>query len=132
MGIDISPMPMRHGQTPARRLHLPESEPLWRAPDAASSSAHWLVFENSPAIYGWVHGSGRFIVPSGTKENCLPSLTGLCNLDCVVPSHKWLGYCRRPKYIETIMHSFNSCLMHCVFSTSERHPWLTPAIRERL
>ena len=21
----------RHGQTPARRLHLPESEPLWRA-----------------------------------------------------------------------------------------------------
>jgi hypothetical protein len=31
MGIDISPMPVRHGQTPARRLHLPESEPLWRA-----------------------------------------------------------------------------------------------------
>jgi hypothetical protein len=24
-------MPVRHGQTPARRLHLPESEPLWRA-----------------------------------------------------------------------------------------------------
>ena len=22
--------------------------------------------------------------------------------------------------------------MHCVFSTSERRPWLTPAIRERL
>jgi hypothetical protein len=31
MGIDISPMPARHGQTPARRLHLPESEPLWHA-----------------------------------------------------------------------------------------------------
>jgi hypothetical protein len=31
IGIDISPMPVRHGQTPARRLHLPESEPLWRA-----------------------------------------------------------------------------------------------------
>ena len=30
------------------------------------------------------------------------------------------------------MHSFNSCLMHCVFSTKERHPWLTPGIRERL
>ena len=30
------------------------------------------------------------------------------------------------------MHSFNSCLMHCVFSTKERRPWLTPAIRERL
>ncbi|HAO79588.1 MAG TPA: hypothetical protein DCQ92_11555 [Verrucomicrobia subdivision 3 bacterium] len=24
-------MPVRHGQTPARRLPLPESEPLWRA-----------------------------------------------------------------------------------------------------
>jgi putative transposase len=31
-----------------------------------------------------------------------------------------------------IMHSFNSCLMHCVFSTQERRPWLTPAICERL
>ena len=31
IGIDISPMPVRHGQTPARRLHLPESEPLWKA-----------------------------------------------------------------------------------------------------
>jgi REP element-mobilizing transposase RayT len=30
------------------------------------------------------------------------------------------------------MHSFNSCLMHCVFSTKEHRPWLTPAIRERL
>src|ERR1022692_2535690 len=38
IGIDISPMPLRHGQTPARRLHLPESE-CTGAPDAASSSA---------------------------------------------------------------------------------------------
>jgi REP element-mobilizing transposase RayT len=30
------------------------------------------------------------------------------------------------------MHSFNSCLMHCVFSTKERRPWLTAAIRPRL
>jgi len=30
------------------------------------------------------------------------------------------------------MHSFNSCLMHCVFSTKERQPWLTSNIRERL
>ena len=30
------------------------------------------------------------------------------------------------------MHSFNSCLMHCVFSSKERHPLLTPLIRERL
>jgi putative transposase len=30
------------------------------------------------------------------------------------------------------MHSFNSCLMHCVFSTKERCACLTPAIRERL
>lgn len=30
------------------------------------------------------------------------------------------------------MHSFNSCLMHCVFATRERRPFLTAAIRERL
>lgn len=30
------------------------------------------------------------------------------------------------------MHSFNSCLMHCVFSTKQRRPWLTPEIRARL
>jgi REP element-mobilizing transposase RayT len=30
------------------------------------------------------------------------------------------------------MHSFNSCLIHCVFSTKERRPFLTPAVRERL
>ena len=30
------------------------------------------------------------------------------------------------------MHSFNSCLMHCVFSTKVRRPLLTTAIRERL
>ena len=30
------------------------------------------------------------------------------------------------------MHSFNSCLMHCVFSTKERRPLLSFAIRERL
>ena len=30
------------------------------------------------------------------------------------------------------MHSFSTCLMHCVFSTSERSPWLDPAICERL
>ena len=30
------------------------------------------------------------------------------------------------------MHSFNSCLMHCVFSTKERQPLLSPEIRERL
>jgi putative transposase len=30
------------------------------------------------------------------------------------------------------MHSLNSCLIHCVFSTPERRPWLIPSIRERL
>jgi REP element-mobilizing transposase RayT len=30
------------------------------------------------------------------------------------------------------MHSFNSCLMHCVFSVKERRLLLTPEIRERL
>jgi putative transposase len=30
------------------------------------------------------------------------------------------------------MHSFNSCLMHCVFSTKDRRPFLTANIRKRL
>ena len=30
------------------------------------------------------------------------------------------------------MHSFNSCLMHCVFSAKERRRFLTPVILERL
>jgi hypothetical protein len=95
MGIDISPTACRVMAKRRRDVcALPESE-CSGVPDAASSSVHWLIFENSPAIYGWVHGLGMFQVPSGTKENCLPSLTGLGNLDCVVPSHKWLGYCRR-------------------------------------
>ena len=29
-------------------------------------------------------------------------------------------------------HSFNSCLMHCVFSTKERRPLIPPPLRERL
>ena len=56
------------------------------------------VFDNSPAIYGWVRGSESSQVPSGTKgpcgrpPRCLPSLTGLGKLGCDIPSHKWLGY----------------------------------------
>ncbi len=30
------------------------------------------------------------------------------------------------------MHSFTSCLFHCVFSTKGREPWLTAEIRARL
>jgi REP element-mobilizing transposase RayT len=30
------------------------------------------------------------------------------------------------------MHSFTSGLMHCVWSTKEREPWLTPELRKRL
>jgi putative transposase len=30
------------------------------------------------------------------------------------------------------MHSFSTCLVHCVFSTKDRQPWLTPAICKRL
>jgi REP element-mobilizing transposase RayT len=30
------------------------------------------------------------------------------------------------------MHSFASCLIHCVWSTKHREPWLTPDLRERL
>jgi putative transposase len=57
---------------------------------------------------------------------------GTWNFDLLVPSHKWLGYYRGQHYFKTNMHSFNSCMMHCVFSTSERLPWLAPAICERL
>ncbi len=30
------------------------------------------------------------------------------------------------------MHSFTNCLVHCVFSTKNREPILTPKVRERL
>jgi hypothetical protein len=30
IGIDISPLPVRPGQAPARRLHLPESESFFK------------------------------------------------------------------------------------------------------
>jgi len=30
------------------------------------------------------------------------------------------------------MHSLTSCLFHCVFSTKERQPFLSPEVRERL
>ena len=30
------------------------------------------------------------------------------------------------------MHSFASCLIHCVWSTKNREPWLIPDLRERL
>ena len=30
------------------------------------------------------------------------------------------------------MHSFVSCLMHCVFATKERRPLITPALQQRL
>jgi len=42
-------MPVRHGQTPARRLHLPESE-CSGVPDAASSSATGRPKRDNPTI----------------------------------------------------------------------------------
>src|ERR1700757_2081190 len=30
------------------------------------------------------------------------------------------------------MHSFVSCLIHCVFATKERRPLITPALQQRL
>ena len=68
IGIDISPTACR---VMAKRLRavcaLPESE-CSGAPDAVSSSATCPAFDNSPAIHGWVHGSGMSQVPLGTKE----------------------------------------------------------------
>jgi hypothetical protein len=39
MGLDISPEPVRHGQTPARRLRVAEKRMLWHAGRTSSSSA---------------------------------------------------------------------------------------------
>lgn len=30
------------------------------------------------------------------------------------------------------MHSFSSCLMHCVFATKERRPLISPSLQQRL
>ena len=50
----------------AKRLRdvcaLPESEPLWRA------GRGFVVFENSPAIHGWVRRQPSEKVPRGTAE----------------------------------------------------------------
>jgi hypothetical protein len=51
-----------------------------------------VALENSPAIYGWVHGLETSQVPSGTADNFLSSLTGLGKRVCEIPSHEWLGY----------------------------------------
>jgi len=38
----------------------------------------------------------------------------------------------RDDRILSVMHSFTSCLVHCVWSTKNREPYLTPDLRERL
>jgi REP element-mobilizing transposase RayT len=103
-------------------------------------------FDNSPAIHGWVRGPAMVQVPPGTKEMFyrpwrdleirmarFPAMNGWAivrrRLSRCYPN---IDFMRLSQYFEITMHSFNSCLMHCVFSTSERRPWLTPAIRERL
>jgi REP element-mobilizing transposase RayT len=78
------------------------------------------------------HDASKIKSPVWDGRNILSSLTGLAKFNGFFPSHKWLGYFHQTHYFTTTMHSFNSCLMHCVFSTKERRPWLTPAIRERL
>jgi hypothetical protein len=50
------------------------------------------IFENSPAIYGWVTCQTNQTSPVRDERNILPSLTGLGKLGCEIPSHKWLGY----------------------------------------
>jgi hypothetical protein len=51
-----------------------------------------MVFENSPAIYGWVHGSETSQVPPGTKEMFCRPLTGLLHRFNAIPSLERLGY----------------------------------------
>jgi hypothetical protein len=56
------------------------------------------MFENSPAIYGWVKRQPNEKVPRGTAENWWPSAkTFRPGWDLMVavrkhPSHEWLGY----------------------------------------
>src|SRR5437763_3282103 len=62
--------------------------------------------------------------PAGTTENS-PAI------------HRWVGGRKQiasPFRDErrTPMHSFVSCLMHCVFSTKERRQLITPEIQQRL
>src|SRR5438445_8240576 len=38
----------------------------------------------------------------------------------------------RDDRILSVMHSFTSCLVHCVWSTKNREPLLRPDLRERL
>jgi hypothetical protein len=45
------------------------------------------------------------------------------------PSDESLGYFQRNDYPGTTLHSFNSCLMHCVFSVKDRRPLLASGIR---
>src|ERR1700686_4085871 len=39
---------------------------------------------------------------------------------------------RRGRQNHSLMHSFTNCLVHCVWSTKNREPWLTADLWERL
>jgi hypothetical protein len=68
LGIDISPTTCRVMAKRLRDVCTCQKTNRSGAPDAASSSVHWLIFENSPAIYGWVHGSERPKSRQGRKN----------------------------------------------------------------
>ena len=63
--------------------------------------------ESSPGCKSWDHWRTADEVPAGTFE-------GHERGTCVMP------------------HTYASLLVHCVFSTKERRPWLTQEVRERL
>ena len=107
----------------ARRLRdvcaLPESS-CSDAPDAAASSALGLVFENSPAIYGWVHGSGMFQVPPGTKDPCgWPPLRTATLFFCRPSRDFYLCLTRYPAMngwaiVIASLHNFVACAPACL------------------
>lgn len=71
----------------------------------------------------WRSNSSDFSPRTGRKEIAQRFIAGLRGKQPQVPSGT-KG--------ETPMHSFVSCLMHCVFSTKERRRLITPDLEARL
>src|SRR5438094_10677019 len=70
----------------------------------------------------------------------MPSTTSFEQGDIVAIAQRFnagvsmIQECRVPtgRQNHLIMHSFASCLVHCVWGTKNREPYLTPDLRERL
>ena len=76
--------------------------------------------ENSPAIYGWVHGSGMFQVPPGTKDPCgWPPLRTATLFFCRPSRDFYLCLTRYPAMngwaiVIASLHNFVACAPACL------------------